>query len=93
MCQHAEVACFFVSGDTEYKQKESPYTQPETKQNKTKKQTTTTTTKKKREEVDGGKKKSRNRLLFSLFDKELELVMRRIKTPRRFPPCLSALFL
>ena len=49
MCQHAEVACFFVSGDTEYKQKESPYTQPETKQNKTKKQTTTTTTKKKKE--------------------------------------------
>ena len=92
MCQHAEVACFFVSGDTEYKQKESPYTQPETKQNK--KQTNNNNNKKKkREEGEGGKKKSRNRLLFSLFDKELEWVMRRIKTPRRFPPCLSALFL
>ena len=56
MCQHAEVACFFVSGDTEYKQKESPYTQPETKQNKTKKQTTTTTTKKKKRGSRRGKK-------------------------------------
>lgn len=89
MCQHAEVACFFVSGDTEYKQKESPYTQRETKRKTKNKQQQ----EKKKERKLTGEKRNRETVCFSLFDKELKFVMGRINTPRRFPPCLSALFL